>query len=125
AAWPYIFFSNLSGIPASGAPTPQEVDENGYNCPEPLYVALNLTGTQPFERPVVDADIFKIKNGTLLRVATYDQDILIRPEENQALYIYLTGDQDASGVTVLNGDETVHDLHLSDPEFLIDSISAD
>lgn len=123
--WPYIFFSNLSGIPASGTPTPQEVEENGYNCPEPLYVALNLSGTQPFERPVVDAGIFKIENGTLLRVATYEQDILIRPEENQALYIHLTGDQDPSGVTVVNGGETVHDLHLADPEFLIDCISAD
>jgi hypothetical protein len=123
--WPYIFFSNLSGIPASGTPTPQEVEGNGYNCPEPLYVALNLSGTQPFERPVVDAGIFKIENGTLLRVATYEQDILRRPEENQALYIHLTGDQDPSGVTVVNGGETVHDLHLSDPEFLIDCISAD
>ncbi|HEX6370067.1 MAG TPA: alpha/beta hydrolase [Longimicrobium sp.] len=120
ALWPALFFSNLSGQVAPGAPTPAEVAANGYNAPAPLYASLQLVGAPPFAgRPSISAGIFAGRHGTRLSVVNFAQDPLIRPEEGQALMQFLTDGQSARTFTVIEGDFAVHDLYLSDPAALL------
>ena len=118
-----LFFSDLQGVVASGAPTPAEVAARGFNAPEPLFVAANLVGTPPFNRPVIDRGIFSSSRGTRLFMATYEQDTLIRPEENAVLYEFLTEDAALSGLAVIVGAETVHEIHVSEPRDLLAAVA--
>ncbi len=123
AAFPGIFFTNLLGDLASGAPTPAQVASRGYNAPAPLFATLQLVGEAPFSRPSVDARIFARQRGTRLFMATYEQDILFRPNESAQLYRHLTGDNNRRRLKRVNGPETVHDLHISDPDGLLASVA--
>lgn len=122
AAFPGLFFSDLNGNLASGAPTPAQVRNRGYNAPEPLAATQQLVGEAPFVRPLIDANIFAPRYRTDLFMATYEQDILFQPAENAQLYRHLTGDSSGSQLALVNGPETVHDMHLSDPEGLLDAV---
>ena len=94
AAWPAVFFSNLSAVPASG--TPPVAVLNTFAFPEPLLSSLELTGTAPIpSRPVVQAGIFASNsashgNGTVLYVAGFEQDTLVRDFEAGNVYDHLT-----------------------------------
>jgi len=123
AAWPAVFFSNLSGAVVPGAPTPEEVAAQGFNAPEPLLGALELIGASGFVRPSVDARLFDPDAETTLQVVTYEQDTIIRPSESAQLYKYLTGDSSGAGVAEVSGQEAVHDLHMSDPNTLLKQIA--
>ena len=113
--WPVLFFSNLSGELAPGAPGAVEVAGSGYNAPAPLYASLQLIGAAPFARPSVDAGIFGGRNGTRLAITTFEQDQLIRPEESRALLAHLTGGRNGRKLRLIEGQFAVHDLHVSDP----------
>lgn len=120
AAFPGVFFSDRNNQLAAGAPTPSEVNSRGYNAPAPLFASLQLAGIEPFSRPFIDPGIFSQQRGTRLFMATYEQDILFRPREHASLYRYLIGaDRSRSRFVTVEGPETVHDLHLSDPMRLI------
>ncbi|ETW93981.1 MAG: hypothetical protein ETSY1_36865 [Candidatus Entotheonella factor] len=123
AAFPGIFFTDLANNLASGAPTPAQVASRGYNAPEPLSATLQLVGSAPFDRPSVDARIFAPRRGTRLFMATYEQDVLFSPNENAQLYRHLTGDNNERRLQVVNGPETVHDMHLSDPDGLLAAVA--
>ncbi len=123
AVFPGLFFTDLMGVPAAGTPTPEEVATLGYNAPEPLLATLNLVGAEPFARPSIAARIFGRRHRTRLAVATFDQDILIRPEENALLYQHLTGDVELGGLVAVTGPGTVHDLYLADPAGLLAATS--
>lgn len=123
AVWPALFFSNLSGTIASGAPTAAEVAARGYNAVAPLFAAAETAGAAPFTRPSVDAGIFRRASGTTLNIATYEQDQLIFPSENWLLYEYLTGDATGAGIAEVAGLDAVHDLHVSDPVNLLGAVA--
>ncbi len=123
AAFPGVFFSDLNGNIASGAPTPAQVASRGYNAPAPLFATLQLVGEAPFSRPSIDAGIFAPRRGTRLFMATYEQDVLFRPNESAQLYRRLTRDNNRRRFKRVNGPETVHDLHLSDPDGLLAAIA--
>lgn len=113
--WPVLFFSNLSGQLAPGAPTPAQVVANGWNAPAPLYASLQLVGAPPFTRAAVSAGIFAGRYGSRLAIVTYAQDQLIRPDEGRALMQLLTDGQNGQTFTEIGGEFAVHDLHVSDP----------
>ncbi len=138
---PYPVFS---GYVSSSAPTAEKIISKGYNTGEPLMATLQLIGLLPidanvkppfkatdfmdadFFRPYVEEGIFASGKGTVLQIVSYNQDSLVRPEENLALYKYLTGYTSVNRVIVVEGIEshdTVHDLHVSDPKFLLNSIA--
>jgi pimeloyl-ACP methyl ester carboxylesterase len=119
ALWPTLFFSNLAGQVAPGAPTPAEVAANGYNAPAPLFASLQLVGAPPFARPSISAGIFAGRHRTRLSVVNFAQDPLIRPEEGQAIMQHLTDGQSARAFTLIQGEFAVHDLYLSDPAALL------
>ncbi|MFL5386699.1 MAG: alpha/beta hydrolase [Longimicrobiaceae bacterium] len=113
--WPVLFFTNLSGGLAPGAPTPAEAAANGWIAPAPLYASLQLVGAPPFGRPLVAEGVFAGRHGTRLDVVTFEQDQLIRPAEGQALMRHLTGGEGGQSFIVVPGTFAVHDLYLSDP----------
>ena len=122
AAWRFLFFSDLSGTVVSDAPTPADVAALGYNAPEPLLSALQLVGATPFMRPSVDGGLFGPDAKTTLQIVSYEQDIINPPSENALLYAHLTGDSSGAGFAEVSGAEAVHDLHVSDPSFLLNQI---
>lgn len=147
--WREFFFTKLDdGLVSSKAPTPEEIAEKGYNAPEPLFATLQLVGIELFGtpfvdwppygpedfrlnddvRPSVDANIFDKKSGTALQIVSYTQDTLVRPEESRLLYEYLTGkdngkDKDVVVIGANESHDAVHNLHTSDPEYLLDNIA--
>lgn len=121
--WGPFFCSNLQGIPAPGTPSATEVAEKGYNSPESISAASQMIGAPPFNRIQVDAGIFDEDSGTHLYIVTYEQDQFIRPEEEAALYMWLTGDETGEGLAVVSGEFTVHNMHICEPESLLNSIA--
>ena len=119
--WPAIFFSNLAGAVAPGAPGPAAVA--AFNAPEPFYSALELVGALQGTRRGVDAGIFGGTSGTSLHVVSFEQDQLIRPHEAAAAYAHLTGDFSAAGVVEVAGPFAVHDTYISDPNALLSAIA--
>jgi len=143
--WPGFFFIKYNdGLISPKAPSPEEVSEFGYNAPEMVsllqIVGYTIIGSPdpnyPYwgpedflldndVRPSIDRGIFGPGAKTKLHIVGYAQDSTIRPEECKKLYEYLTGDGHKKGFIVVEGDEmhdSVHDLHVSDPEYLLDSI---
>jgi pimeloyl-ACP methyl ester carboxylesterase len=119
-----VFFSNLSGQVASGAPDGAEVAARGFNGPEPLLSALQLVGAAPFgQRPAIDAGIFGGGSGSQLTIIALEQDQVIRPAEASALYAYLVGRPGGGNrfITV-TGAEAVHSMYVSDPEGMVEAI---
>lgn len=123
--FPFLFFTDLAGNLASGAPTAAEVAAEGLNAPEPLLASLNLLGAPPFAREHIDPGIFAPGMGTRLSVVSLQDDLLIRPEENALLYQLLTGLEPDRDVVVVSGPEAVHDLQLSDPARLLMALPPD
>lgn len=117
--FPGLFFTDLVGTPAAGTPSPGDVGAFGYNAPEPLFATLGLVGSPPFARANVSPGAFDPSRRTRLSVATFEQDILIRPEENAMLYEHLTGDHTLHRLVVIGGPGTVHDLYIADPAGLL------
>jgi hypothetical protein len=122
ALWPSVFFSDLSGTVAPGAPGPAAVAT--FNAPAPFLATLELVGFPPFSRPHVDAGAFGPGRGTTLRVVPCEQDTIVRPGENALLYVHLTGDGSGAGFVEVSGAATVHDLHVLDPRRLLDELAA-
>lgn len=143
--WSEFFFIKYDdGFISPKAPSPEEVSEFGYNAPEMASLLqivgyaiigspdLNYPYWEPEDflldndlRPSIDRGIFGPSAKTRLYIVGYAQDTWIRPDECKKLYEYLTGDGHKKGFIVVEGDEmhdSVHDLHVSDPEYLLDSI---
>lgn len=125
--WPFAFFTNTCCYFAPdmvpGAPGPAEVLANGYNSIEPAPLLLQISGAQippglPYEykeRPEVNPNIFKPKNGVQLSIVSDEFDKMMTPGEEIALYEYLTGDNKHKRLFEVTGEETCHDTHISDP----------
>lgn len=123
-AWPALFFTSPSGVLSPAAPSPADIDARGWAAPEPLFGALQLVGAPPFQRPAVRAGAFARSRGTLLSVIAYEGDLLMRPEEERAVYAHLTGDARGRGHLLLGGAAAVHDMHVSSPEGLVAGVVA-
>jgi len=111
--WAKVFFQNISGVVAPGAPSGAEAIALGYLAPESLAAYSQITGVTP--RPEVDPSIFAPGLGTNLDIVSCEEDPHMHPEESAALYEYLTGDEAQAGLTVLSGSEMVHSAHVADP----------
>ena len=120
--WPVIFFSDLSGALAPAAPSGAQVAAAGYNAPEPLLGALQLVGVVPGGRLGVDAGLFGRRAETMLFVVGFEQDQIVSAAEAAAVYAYLTGDASGAGTVTIEGDATVHDIYVSNPEALLDAL---
>jgi pimeloyl-ACP methyl ester carboxylesterase len=124
AAWQQLFFTNTLGVLASGAPSTAEIVARGYISDEPFAAGAELIGAGPLDRPSVRGGIFAVTNGTVATVVAFEQDAFLRPAEEQALYVHLTGDTRARGYRLVSGSETVHDTYISDPTAIIRELSS-
>jgi pimeloyl-ACP methyl ester carboxylesterase len=115
AAWPSLFFTNLSGAVVPGTPAPADLDARGYTADEPLVAGLQLVGSGGFSRPSAPAGAFAPAQGTQTTVITLSEDGFYTAGEHEALYQYLTADTTNAGLTRLNMPDAVHDLHVAQP----------
>lgn len=122
ALFPFLFFTDTSGVLAAGAPTPAEVAAQGLSAPEPLLATLNLVGAPPLAREEIDPGLFALGTGTRLAMVSYQEDVLIRPSENAVLYQHLTGQPPGNDFVVVTGPATVHDLQLSAPQLILEAL---
>lgn len=123
ALWPAFFFTNLDGVVVPSAPTPEEIEAQGYNAlGEPLLAIHQLNGTGGFpSRPSVDAGIFT--EDTRLRLVTYEHDGFVLPSETEALYHHLTGDASRRCFVLVEGADTTHAMQLSNPARLTEALA--
>jgi pimeloyl-ACP methyl ester carboxylesterase len=120
AAWPSVFFSDLTGT-VVGAPPAADVAR--YNSRESLVSSLQLVGLG-FRRPSVPAGVLAPAHGTRLTVIALENDSLIRPHENTLLYEHLTGQPAGAAVRVVFGPGAIHDMHVADPDGLLAAVEA-
>lgn len=123
AFWATVYFQNLAGAVVPGTPTGPEAEALGYVAPESLDAFAQVTGCMGQTRPEVSAAIFAPELGTDLDIVTNENDPFVRPEENTALYDYLTADASRVGLTVITGAETAHDAHVADPAGWLDKVA--
>lgn len=120
AAWASLFFADLTGT-IVGAPDLADVAR--YNAPEPSITSVQLVGLG-VPRPSVPSGVFSPAHGTGLTVVTMESDTIIRPGESTLLYEHLTGMPPGFSVVVVPGAAAVHDMHVADPDALVEVLTA-
>lgn len=140
--WPWNFFTNTCcyfppGNPygytpsmVPGAPNAATVLANGYNSIEAGPLLFHMAGlpitildpnTHHPTRPRVTAEegIFTLRHGVELTIIADEFDKMMHPDEEMALYEYLTNNKHGNGLHVVEGEETCHDTHISDPHAVV------
>jgi pimeloyl-ACP methyl ester carboxylesterase len=121
--WIVPIFSGVDGKVIASAPTVDEVISRQYQSPESMGVLLQLASYGPFRRPSVDAGIFAPFRGTNLRMVAFENDIIVRHQEVQPVYRYLTFDDSNARYVVVKGTESVHGMLISDAAMLLEKTS--
>jgi pimeloyl-ACP methyl ester carboxylesterase len=134
--WPFAFFTNTCCYFAPdmvpGAPTPAEVLANGYNSIEPAPLLLQVSGAEippglpyPYKpRKEAEPNIFRPQHGVQLTIVCDEFDKMMLPEEELALYEYLTGDKKHKRLFEVLGEETCHDTHISNPGSIVELLDS-
>lgn len=124
ALWPAFYFTDRNGDVVPNSLTAEEIEAGGFNAlGEPLQAIHQLNGTGGFAtRPSAGAGLFT--DDTRVRVIAYEQDIYVQLGESEALYQHLTGDEASNCYVPVFGPDTVHTLQFSNPQRLVDAISA-
>jgi pimeloyl-ACP methyl ester carboxylesterase len=126
--WVAQAYTTRAGVSVAGAPTPEDVEANGYSGPEPLTVLLQLTEspialpsgeTIVIPRPTVEAGAFAPRHGTRLSLVSFAEDTLVPAPDLADLYQYLTGDTRGRGYHAVTTEDSVHSMFLSNPEGLL------
>jgi len=118
-------FTTLAGTIVPNAPSQATFIANDWVAPEPITTTLQLTGTTaPLWRPFVRQNAFALRNGTLLSVLSFSQDVLTPAVDQPILYTYLTG-LSASGLTLYRpivASDAVHSMFISNPTGLLGAL---
>lgn len=110
-----LFFTNMSGEVVPGAPTSEELDQ--FKSKEPFIAGIQLAGMDnDVARPYIDGGIFA---GYRLGTVSYEQDILLRVDEENALHTYLGGQTEGFTRGQVLGQYAVHDGLYSMPESVL------
>jgi enterochelin esterase-like enzyme len=131
-AWVFSLFTNTccyfppNTVP--GAPTAAEAEALGYVGIEPAPMLLQVSG-MPIPPPLpypykpriqANAGIFTAPNGVELFIVSEEFDRMMSPDEESALYAYLTGDASLINYRLILGEETCHDTHIAEPHAVVD-----
>jgi pimeloyl-ACP methyl ester carboxylesterase len=122
AALQRLAWSKPDGALGAGAPTPEEIVAGGWAAPEAGAALGMLLGGPGIPRATFERGIFDPARGTQLQIVSYQHDTLVRPEENEALYQYATGQSPEHGWTRVDGDGAVHAMVLSDTAGMLAAI---
>jgi pimeloyl-ACP methyl ester carboxylesterase len=127
--WIPFFFTNAqTGAIASEAPTAEDVVSNGYNTPEPLYSSLELVGynmqllPDNNMRPSVSPGIFSLFSLVNMQMVCYTQDTLVTISECSELFKYLKKPYGIGHLTIINENDAIHDMHISNPDVVVEKI---
>lgn len=124
STWQASFFTSTTGELAAGAPSVEDIDALGWNVPEALVAGLQVVGAPPMpSRGFVSAGAFAPSKRTVLTLIHLSEDLLALESEDLAAYQHLTGDASGNLFITVDNPEAVHDMHVSDPGLLIDSIA--
>ena len=124
-------FGKRDGTLATTTPSVQEVVDAGYIGPEPVSILLQLVeqtvqlpdgGSFTPARPSVREGAFRLRNGTSLELAAFEQDPLVHAEDLALLYPYLTGDTRNRLYDAVAGPDAVHSTFVSDPGAVLDAL---
>lgn len=112
-------FTRLDGTLVPDAPSVQTITDKGWVGFEPITTLLELTGTSaPLIRPAVREGAFAPRNGTILTVVSFSQDVLTPAVDQDDLYLYLTG-HSRPGYHAVVADDAVHSMFVANPEGLL------
>jgi len=114
-------FTRPDGTLAAG--TPDAVTIARFNSPEPLTTLLQLTDQIPgLPRPTLPRGGFATRNGTLLSVVAFSQDVLVSPNDLDDLYVFLIGANNGPLFRFVDTSEAVHSMFIADPVGLLRSL---
>jgi pimeloyl-ACP methyl ester carboxylesterase len=115
-------WTNLSGQLVSNVPTVAQIAANGWVGPEPITTLVELTGTTaPAIRPNTRQGAFALRNGTILSVISFSQDVLAPAVDQDDLYLYLTGNSGPLYRPIVAPD-AVHSMFMSNPTGLVSAL---
>jgi pimeloyl-ACP methyl ester carboxylesterase len=126
-------FITLSGTTIPAAPSIETCIMNGWGGPEPITLSAQIQGTYCLDeetgeglcRPFVREGAFAPRNGTILTVVSFSQDVLAPSWDQDELYTYLTG-LSAEGPWTLYkpvvADDAVHSMFISNPTAILDAL---
>jgi pimeloyl-ACP methyl ester carboxylesterase len=106
-------FTTFAGTQVPGTPTEAKMAD--YLGWEPITVALQLVGQiPPLPRPDAREGAFALRNGTVLMVVSFSQDVLTPQVDHDDLYRYLLG-RPGLLFRPITTPEAVHNMHITDP----------
>ncbi len=102
-----------------------DVSTENYNSPEPFWASIQLVGLELEEyrisRPLVDSGIFD-KTGTELAYVAMSLDGFQTEDEQKSVYEYLTNDFNMERFAVVESEDAVHSMYISNPRELLESL---
>ena len=120
--WIALFFGDLKGNVPAAAPTPDEAVAKGFISNDSALMAASFLAIG-MNRPNVAEGIFAPSQGTVAGLVSLQQDPIYTQAEHKALYVYLTKDQNATFFSVIEGADTVHNMHLINTAPLIQMLT--
>jgi pimeloyl-ACP methyl ester carboxylesterase len=112
-------FTTLAGMLVAGTPSVEQMA--AYVGWEPLTTALQLVGQIPLPRPSVREGAFALRNGTVLSLISFSQDVLVPAGDLDDLYIHLVGRRGLL-YRPIDTPEAVHSMHVTDPTGLLQEL---
>lgn len=115
-------FRTLTGALVPNAPSAADAALYVYSGKEPLTTLFQLTATSgPLQRPFVREGAFALRNGTLLSVVSFSQDILTPAIDQDDLYRYLLG-RDGYLYRPVVAADAVHSMFVSNPTGMLSAL---
>jgi pimeloyl-ACP methyl ester carboxylesterase len=120
--WVSLFYSDRAGQIIPNATTPEEAVGRGFISFDSATMGAKLLGVSG-PRPLIDSGIFSLSRGTVASVITLEQDgLYVFPTEHRDLYSFITQDQSGKLFFTVNGADTVHNLHIVNPDAILAAI---
>jgi len=107
-------FTTLSGQLADNTPAVDQIVVG----PEPLYCTEQVNANPDYPaRPFTRAGAFSLDKGTILTVVAFSQDAFVIPDDEKALYSYLTGPLGVARLfyRFIDPPQAVHNMYITEP----------
>jgi pimeloyl-ACP methyl ester carboxylesterase len=106
-------FTTLSGELAVNTPPAEEIAVGA----EPYNTTQQVNANPDFPpRPFAREHAFSLDKGTLLMVVAFSQDAFVIPDDEKALYRYLTGAPGNAFYRLIDTPQAVHNMYITEPE---------
>jgi hypothetical protein len=90
---------------------------------EPRYCTMQINANPAFPpRPYTRQNAFSLDKGTLLLVVAFSQDAFVIPDDEAALYTYLTGAPGTYFYRFIDTPQAVHNMFITEPAKVAEAI---